>query len=123
MRLPGLPQELRFPPPGSETNPSSWPWFSRMRDALEGSLAGFAPILKPLEEDGDDECESLSPVPRKRPRRSRQILSEFLMESEMDLLVENQERNGPATLGDLHHLSEFNYKRKMSFPVSNRTGL
>lgn len=82
-------------------------------------MAGSAPILVPLEEDGDDECEPLSPAPRKRPRRSRRILTEFLMESDIDLLVENQERNGPAALGDLHRLTEFNYKRKTSFLESN----
>lgn len=93
-----------------------------MSDALEGRLAGSAPILTHLEEEGDDECEPLAPAPRKRPRRSRRILTEFLMESEIDLLVENQERNGPASLGDLHRLSEFSYKRKTCFPVGNTTG-
>lgn len=108
-----FPQELRFPAPGVETNPGSWPWFYRMSDALEGRLAGAAPVLTPIGEDGDDECEPLSPAPRKRPRRSRRILTEFLTESEIDLLVENQDRNGPAALGDLHRLTEFTYKRRV----------
>lgn len=86
-------------------------------------MASSAPILTPFEEDGDDECEPLSPAPRKRPRRSRRILTEFLMESEIDLLVENQERNGAVALGDLHRLTDLNYKRKTSSLESNTTGL
>lgn len=88
-----------------------------MSDALEGRLTGSAPILTALVEEGDDECEPLSPapVPRKRPRRSRRTLTEFLIESDIDLLVENQDRNGPSVLGDLHRLTEFNYKRKLRF--------
>lgn len=121
MRFPPLPQELRFPAPGVETNPGSWPWFYRMSDALEGRLAGAAPVLVPIGESGDDECEPLPPAPRKRARRGRRILTEFLTESEIDLLVENQERSGAPALADLHRLSEVTYKRKTGFLESSWT--
>lgn len=105
-------QELKFPPRGVETNPSSWPWFYRMNDAIEGRLANAAPVLAPIVEDGDEECEPLLQTPRKRARRSRGGMAEFLTESEMDLLVDNEEKNGTSALGDLHRGGEFTYKCK-----------
>lgn len=95
-----------------ETNPSSWPWFYRMNDAMEGRFAGAAPILTPIVEDEDEDCESLSPTPKKRARRSRGGMAEFLTESEMDLLVDNEDKNGSVALGELHRMGEFTYKRK-----------
>ncbi|XP_044048220.1 uncharacterized protein LOC122874426 [Siniperca chuatsi] len=103
-------KELKFPARGVETNPSSWPWFYRMNDAMEGRFAGAAPILTPIVEDEDEDCESLSPTPKKRARRSRGGMAEFLTESEMDLLVDNEEKNGSSALGDLHRMAEFTYK-------------
>lgn len=103
-------KELKFPARGVETNPSSWPWFYRMNDAMEGRFAGAAPILTPIVEDEDEDCESLSPTPKKRARRSRGGMAEFLTESEMDLLVDNEEKNGSAALGELHRMAEFTYK-------------
>ncbi|XP_068168861.1 protein Daple-like isoform X2 [Antennarius striatus] len=102
-------KELKFPARGVETNPSSWPWFYRMNDAMEGRFAGAAPILTPIVEDEDEDCEPLSPTPKKRARRSRGGMAEFLTESEMDLLVDNEEKNGSTALGDLHRM-EFTYK-------------
>ncbi|MEQ2201569.1 hypothetical protein XENOCAPTIV_014436, partial [Xenoophorus captivus] len=78
-------KELKFPSRGVDTNPSSWPWFYRMNDAMEGRLANAAPILAPIVEDGDEECEPLLQMPKKRARRSRGGMAEFLTESEMDL--------------------------------------
>uniref|UniRef100_A0A3B4AUF7 Myb/SANT-like DNA-binding domain-containing protein n=1 Tax=Periophthalmus magnuspinnatus TaxID=409849 RepID=A0A3B4AUF7_9GOBI len=42
-------KDLRFPPVGMETSvdPSSWPWFSLMHDAIEGRLSHSAPMLDP----------------------------------------------------------------------------
>ncbi|KAF1383105.1 hypothetical protein PFLUV_G00150870 [Perca fluviatilis] len=102
--------ELKFPARGAETNPSSWPWFYRMNDAMEGRLAGAAPILTPIVEDEDEDCEPLSPTPKKRARRSRGGMAEFLTESEMDLLVENEDKNSTAALGELQRMAEFTYK-------------
>ncbi|XP_058501346.1 uncharacterized protein LOC131469925 [Solea solea] len=103
-------KELKFPTRGSETNPSSWPWFYRMNDAMEGRFAGAAPILTPIVEDEDEDCESLSPTPKKRARRSRGGMAEFLTESEMDLLVDHEDKNGSSTLGELQRMTEFTYK-------------
>ncbi|XP_029008645.1 uncharacterized protein LOC114856920 isoform X2 [Betta splendens] len=103
-------KELKFPARGVETNPSSWPWFYRMNDAMEGRFASAAPILTPVVEDGDEDCEPLSPTPKKRPRRSRGAMTDFLTESEMDLLVDNEEKNGSSALGELHRITEFTYK-------------
>ncbi|XP_029909311.1 uncharacterized protein LOC115360503 [Myripristis murdjan] len=103
-------KELKFPARGVETNPNSWPWFYRMNDAMEGRFAGSAPILTPIVEDGDEECEPSPPAPRKRARRSRGGMAEFLTESEMDLLVDNEDKNGSTALGDLHRMTEFTYK-------------
>ncbi|XP_040893773.1 uncharacterized protein LOC121181724 [Toxotes jaculatrix] len=103
-------KELKFPARGVETNPSSWPWFYRMNDAMEGRFAGAAPILTPIVEDEDEDCEPLSPTPKKRARRSRGGMAEFLTESEMDLLVDNEEKNGSTALGELHRMAEFTYK-------------
>lgn len=98
-----------------ESSPGSWPWFYRMSDAMEGRFAASAPVLTPIVEEGDDECEPSSPValPRKRPRRSagRSSMSEFLTESEMDLLVDTEDKNGSAALGELQRMSELTYKR------------
>lgn len=104
-------KELKFPARGMETNPNSWPWFYRMNDAMEGRFSGCAPVLTPIVEEGDEECEPSPPPPRKRARRAQEKggMSEFLTESEMDLLVENEDRNG-ASLGDFHRMTEFNYK-------------
>ncbi|XP_026220682.1 uncharacterized protein LOC113165438 isoform X2 [Anabas testudineus] len=103
-------KELKFPARGVETNPSSWPWFYRMNDAMEGRFAGAAPILTPVVEDEDEDCEPLSPTPKKRARRSRGGMAEFLTESEMDLLVDTEEKNGSTALGELHRIAEFTYK-------------
>ncbi|XP_075993288.1 uncharacterized protein LOC142988130 [Genypterus blacodes] len=103
-------KELKFPARGVESNPSSWPWFYRMNDAMEGRFAGAASVLTPIVEDDDDYCEQLSPAPKKRPRRNRGGMAEFLTESEMDLLVDNEEKNGSAALGELQRMSEFTYK-------------
>ncbi|XP_074532818.1 uncharacterized protein LOC141795931 isoform X2 [Halichoeres trimaculatus] len=103
-------KELKFPSRGVETNPSSWPWFYRMNDAMEGRFAGAAPILTPIVEDEDEDCEPLSPAPKKRARRSRGGMAEFLTESEMDLLVDNEDKNGSTALGELHRMAEFSYK-------------
>ncbi|CAN9498639.1 unnamed protein product [Ophioblennius macclurei] len=111
-------KELKFPARGVETNPASWPWFYRMNDAMEGRLAGTGPVLTPLVEDGDEDCEPLSPPsaapPRKRARRSRGGMTEFLTESEMDLLVDGEEKGGAAAaaaaLGELQRIADFTYK-------------
>uniref|UniRef100_A0A3P8RSS4 Myb/SANT-like DNA-binding domain-containing protein n=1 Tax=Amphiprion percula TaxID=161767 RepID=A0A3P8RSS4_AMPPE len=103
-------KELKFPARGVETNPSSWPWFYRMNDAMEGRFTGAAPILTPIVEDEDEDCEPLSSTPKKRARRSRGGMAEFLTESEMDLLVDNEEKNGSTALGELHRMAEFTYK-------------
>lgn len=83
-----------------------------MNDAMEGRFAGAAPILTPIVEDEDEDCEPMSPTPKKRARRSRGGMAEFLTESEMDLLVDNEDKNGSAALGELHRMAEFTYKRK-----------
>lgn len=103
-------QELKFPARGTETNPSSWPWFYRMNEAMEGRLAGAAPILTPIVEDEDEDCEPLSPTPKKRARRSRGGMAEFLTESEIDLLVDHEDKNGSSALGELQKMTEFTYK-------------
>lgn len=103
-------KELKFPARGVETNPSSWPWFYRMNEAMEGRFAGAAPLLTPVIEDEDEDCEALSPTPRKRARRSRGGMAEFLTESEMDLLVDNEEKNRCASLGDVQRINEYSYK-------------
>ncbi|CAL8260248.1 unnamed protein product [Merluccius merluccius] len=107
-------KELKFPARGVESSPGSWPWFYRMSDAMEGRFATSAPILTPIVEEGDDECEPSSPValPRKRVRRSagRSSMSEFLTESEMDLLVDTEDKNGSPALGELQRMSELTYK-------------
>lgn len=102
-------KELKFPAAGVEPNLNSWPWFYRMNEAVEGRLAGAAPVLTPIIEDDDDFCEAISPIPKKRTRRSRGM-SEFLTESEIDLLVDNVEKNGPAPLVESHRSSEYSYK-------------
>ncbi|XP_061697151.1 uncharacterized protein LOC133511996 [Syngnathoides biaculeatus] len=105
-------KELKFPPHGAESNPSSWPWFHLMNDAAEGRLAGAAPVLAPVadEEDEDDDCEMLTPAPGKRARRSRAGMADFLTESEMDLLVRADGKNASSASGDLRRMSEFSYK-------------
>ncbi|KAK5866749.1 hypothetical protein PBY51_011300 [Eleginops maclovinus] len=103
-------KELKFPARGVETNPSSWPWFYRMNDAMEGRFMGAAPILTPIVEDEDEDCEPLSPTPKKRARRSRGGMAEFLTESEMDLLVDQEDKTGSTALGDLQRMAEFTYK-------------
>lgn len=81
---------------------------------MEGRLAGAAPLLTPIVEDEDEDCEALSPTPRKRARRSRGGMAEFLTESEMDLLVDNEDKNRSASLGDIQRISEYSYKCKAS---------
>ncbi|KAJ0069765.1 hypothetical protein NL108_013299, partial [Boleophthalmus pectinirostris] len=102
-------KELKFPAPGVDPNLSSWPWFFRMNEAMEGRLAGAAPLLTPIIEDEDEFCEAPSPMPKKRPRRSRGM-TDFLTESEIDLLVENVEKNGAGNLAETHRGSEYSYK-------------
>lgn len=105
-------QELKFPSRAVETNPSSWPWFYRMNDAMEGRFASAAPILTPIVEDEDEDSEPLSSTSKKRARRSRGGMTEFLTESEMDLLVDNEDKNRSSAPGELHRITEFTYKRK-----------
>lgn len=44
---------------------ASWPWFHLMNDAMEGRLAGSAPLLTPLTQDDDQHPD---PAPRHRLR-------------------------------------------------------
>lgn len=83
-----------------------------MNEAMEGRFAGAAPLLTPVVEDEDEDCEALSPTPRKRARRSRGGMAEFLTESEMDLLVDNEEKNRCGSLGDVPRFTEYSYKCK-----------
>ncbi|XP_053741568.1 uncharacterized protein zgc:171459 [Synchiropus splendidus] len=103
-------KEVKCPAPGVESSPSSWSWFYRMHDAMEGRLAAAAPVLSPIVEDGDEDYDSLSPTPKKRTRRGRKGMSEFLTESEMDLLVDGQDRHGTPALAGFHRPSELTYK-------------
>ncbi|KAG7266603.1 hypothetical protein CRUP_031550 [Coryphaenoides rupestris] len=113
-------KELKFPARGVDSSPGSWPWFYRMSDAMEGRFATSAPVLTPIVEEGDDDCEPPSPVAavvtaapaRKRVRRSagRSSMVEFLTESEMDLLVDTEDKNTASALGELQRMSEFTYK-------------
>ncbi|KAK7891773.1 hypothetical protein WMY93_023736 [Mugilogobius chulae] len=102
-------KELKFPAPGVDPNLSSWPWFFRMNEAMEGRLAGAAPLLTPIIEEDDEFCEAPSPMPKKRARRSRGM-TDFLTESEIDLLVENVEKNGAGNLAETHRGNEYSYK-------------
>lgn len=83
-----------------------------MNEAMEGRFAEVAPLLTPIVEDEDEDCEALSPAPRKRARRSRGGMAEFLTESEMDLLVDTEDKNRAASLGDIQRISEYSYKCK-----------
>ncbi|XP_051916141.1 uncharacterized protein LOC127597269 isoform X2 [Hippocampus zosterae] len=105
-------KELKFPPPGTESNPDSWPWFRHMNDAAEGRLAGAAPALEPVVVAAEDEdCETLTPAPRKRARRSRAGMAEFFTESEIDMLVGGRDRNASSALGELQRgVSDLSYK-------------
>lgn len=91
-----------------------------MNEAMEGRFAGAAPLLTPVVEDEDEDCEALSPTPRKRARRSRSGMAEFLTESEMDLLVDNEEKNRCVSLGDVQRLTEYSYKCKSVSSASRR---
>ncbi|KAJ8002975.1 hypothetical protein DPEC_G00164530 [Dallia pectoralis] len=109
-------KELKCPARSTENSPNSWPWYYRMNDALEGRFAGCAPTLMPVVEEGDEEFEP-SPPPRKRARRTpgRGGMSEFLTESEMDELVETEDRDGAAifpgaTTGEYPKTTELSYK-------------
>lgn len=102
-------KELKFPAPGVDPNLSSWPWFYRMNEAMEGRLVGVAPLLTPIIDEDDEFCEAVSPMPKKRQRRSRGM-TDFLTESEIDLLVENVEKNGAGNLAETHRSNEYSYK-------------
>uniref|UniRef100_A0A087Y2J0 Myb/SANT-like DNA-binding domain-containing protein n=3 Tax=Poecilia formosa TaxID=48698 RepID=A0A087Y2J0_POEFO len=61
-------KDLKYPPVGMESaadSASSWPWFHLMNDAMEGRLAGSAPLLTPLTQDDDQHPD---PAPRHRLR-------------------------------------------------------
>lgn len=91
-----------------------------MNEAMEGRFAGAAPLLTPVIEDEDEDCEALSPTPRKRARRSRGGMAEFLTESEMDLLVDSEEKNRCASLGDVQRINEYSYKCKSASFIFRR---
>uniref|UniRef100_A0A8C6TAS2 Myb/SANT-like DNA-binding domain-containing protein n=1 Tax=Neogobius melanostomus TaxID=47308 RepID=A0A8C6TAS2_9GOBI len=61
-------KDLRFPPVGMESSvdPSSWPWFSLMHDAMEGRLSHSAPLLDPVTCDNEPDDP-----PHKPPRPTR----------------------------------------------------
>ncbi|XP_019729562.1 uncharacterized protein LOC109518260 isoform X2 [Hippocampus comes] len=104
-------KELKFPPPGVESNPGSWPWFHHMNDAMEGRLAGTAPALEPVVVAEDEDCEMLTPAPKKRARRSRAGMAEFFTESEIDMLVCGRDKNASLALGELQRsVSDLSYK-------------
>lgn len=92
-----------------------------MNEAMEGRFAGAAPLLTPIVEDEDEDCEALSPAPRKRARRIRGGMAEFLTESEMDLLVDNEDKNRSASLGDIQRISEYSYKCKALLASSSNS--
>lgn len=60
-------KDLRYPPVGMESSvdPSSWPWFSLMHDAIEGRLSHSAPLLDPVTHGNEPD----DPPHRPRPTR------------------------------------------------------
>lgn len=62
-------KDLRFPPVGMESSvdPSSWPWFSLMHDAIEGRLSHSAPLLRPVSPPGNEPDEPPHPPPPPLP--------------------------------------------------------
>ncbi|XP_070710221.1 caldesmon [Pempheris klunzingeri] len=64
-------KELKNPPDGVKVFPHGWPYFSLMDDAMEGRLAGDAPILKALPGDNDS-CDFL-PISRPKKRKASRM--------------------------------------------------
>ncbi|XP_029617499.1 uncharacterized protein LOC115199087 [Salmo trutta] len=59
-------KELKYPPPGVQVFPHSWRWYDLMSDAMEGRLAGSAPIIGPLPPGTSDSDFLPDARPRKR---------------------------------------------------------
>ncbi|KAJ3596194.1 hypothetical protein NHX12_002603 [Muraenolepis orangiensis] len=85
-------KELKFPARGVESSPGSWPWFYRMSDAMEGRFATAAPVLTPIVEEGDEDCEPSSPPPPSRKRRLTELTYK-LTEEDTRRLIELRAAN------------------------------
>lgn len=78
---------------------SSWPWFQLMNEAMEGRLAGTAPLLDPLTQDDEQHPD---PAPRHRARSAPPPSSDYRPESFEDT-EQNHRRSAlsDGTLGGL----------------------
>lgn len=78
-------QDLKNPPPGVSVNPTNWPWFSLMDDAMEGRLAR-SEVTVDTSSLGDDSEYRPNSTTRRRSKRAREP-----DRSEIELFVEDDD--------------------------------
>lgn len=83
--VPCVYQEMKNPPPGVSVNPTNWPWFSLMDDAMEGRLAG-SEVTVDTSSVGDDSEYRPNNTTRRRSKRAREP-----NRSEIELFVEEDD--------------------------------
>lgn len=64
-------QDMKNPPPGVSVNPTNWPWFSLLDDAMEGRLVGSEVTLD-TSSLGDDSEYRPNNSTRRRSKRARE---------------------------------------------------
>ncbi|XP_051977116.1 uncharacterized protein LOC127639243 [Xyrauchen texanus] len=79
-------KELKNPPPGISVNPTNWPWFSLMDDAMEGRLAGSDITVDTSSVGNDSEYR---PNTINRSRRSKRVREPD--RNEIELFVEEDD--------------------------------
>ncbi|KAK7149681.1 hypothetical protein R3I94_009098 [Phoxinus phoxinus] len=92
-------KEMKNPPPGVSVNPTNWPWFSLMDDAMEGRLAG-SEVTVDTSSVGDDSEYRPNNTTRRRSKRAREPnRSEIeLFVEEDDMMSEEMGRDSRADL-------------------------
>ncbi|XP_055046731.1 uncharacterized protein [Paramisgurnus dabryanus] len=78
-------KDLKNPPSGVTVNPTNWPWFTLMDDAMEGRLAGSEVTLN-TSSLGDDSEYRPNSTSRRRSKRAREP-----DRSEIELFVEEDD--------------------------------
>ncbi|TRY90369.1 hypothetical protein DNTS_006494 [Danionella cerebrum] len=91
-------RDMKNPPPGVSVNPTNWPWFSLMDDAMEGRLAGSEVILDTSSVGNESDYRPNS-TSRKRTKRPRELdQNEIELSVEEDDMMSEEMQQGKSEL-------------------------
>ncbi|XP_048870694.1 protein Daple [Brienomyrus brachyistius] len=88
-------KDLKYPPVGhgtqtAEVTSSPWQWFHLMNEAMEGRLAGSAPVLAAISCSTDDEDMFAMPIRKIRKVEEKSEILDFLADAAHEAIVTDE---------------------------------